>query len=112
MAETKYVVLEHSVKGEIMYIFGNWQVHRHAAGRMRNDFESVISAGFLRIQMFEYVPNDKLKIMIPLAVCYSESESLKKKSRPEEDSILACKTLNLVNPNFVYPESYLKYIRK
>lgn len=75
----KYIVIENL--GEHLIIFSPGLYHSTVAGNMK-----VISAGFMDIQ---FGVDNRMPYGIKHIHCYGESESLKVKSRPQEDKILA-----------------------
>lgn len=70
-----------------MIIFGDTRQHSSVAEKFKNEYNEIVSAGFLS---FGIGPNGN-----PTVSAYGESISLNIKSDPERDTKLAQKTLDL-----------------
>lgn len=89
MNKVKYIVIEGSYRE--MIIFGDTRQHVDVANKFLNDYNKIVSAGFLNIcQGFDIAGHPIVSVQ-----AYGESISLNVKSDPERDTKLAKRTLDL-----------------
>jgi hypothetical protein len=87
MSKVKYIVVEGSFRE--MIIFGDTKQHADIAQKFKNEYNEIVSAGFLSVGYADVGSN-------AIAVrAYGESVSLGLKSDPNRDSKLAGRTLGI-----------------